>query len=201
MSGRISGAGGRTGNTAGEASGWGGFSALAAAAACGTAPFFRLSLFFGTLLLLKQLNLALEAYGREQLKWLELSPSQVMALHYLLSRKGHSVCATELHEMFGVSKPAISAILKGLRQKGYLELQLSPQDDRKKQIVLTQKAYQMEPQIAASLAQQQERVCRRVPEQQRKALESGLLIMIENLKETQGGNRHAENTVGTGRAV
>lgn len=153
------------------------------------------------LLLLKQLSLALEVYGREQLKWLELSPSQVMALHYLLSRKGHSVCATELHETFGVSKPAVSAILKGLRQKGYLKLQLSPQDDRKKQIILTQKAYQMEPQIAASLAQQQERVCRRVPEQQRKALESGLLTMIENLKETQGGNRHAENTVGTGRAV
>ena len=41
-------------------------------------------------LLLKQLNLFLEQYRREQMKNLDISPSQSLVLDYLLSRKGRT---------------------------------------------------------------------------------------------------------------
>lgn len=135
------------------------------------------------ILLLKQLNLCLEQYGREHMKNLDISPSQSLALDYLFSQKGHAVYATELHEKFGISKSAISATLKGLKQKGYLKMAINPEDDRKKQIILTSKAYEIKKQIDAGLLEQQARLCRQISEQHLKILESALQIMIHNIKQ------------------
>lgn len=135
------------------------------------------------LLLLKQLNLCLEQYGRDHMKNLDISPSQSLALDYLFSQKSHAVYATELHEKFGISKSAISATLKGLKQKGYLKMVINPEDDRKKQIVLTSKAYEIKKQIDAGLLEQQARLCRQIPEQHLEILENALQIMIHNIKQ------------------
>ena len=133
-------------------------------------------------LLLKQLNLFLEQYRREQMKNLDISPSQSLVLDYLLSRKGRTVYATELHEKFGISKAAISATLKSLRQKGYVKMVVNPKDDRKKQIILMSKAYKIEQYIDASLMEQQAYLCREIPKQHLEILESGLNTMIRNMK-------------------
>ncbi len=132
-------------------------------------------------LLLKQLSLALEQYGRERMKKLDISPSQSLALDYLFSKKGHAVYATELHDQFGISKPAISSILKELKKKGYVETLIHPEDDRKKQIVLTEKAYLIEKPIKEGLAEQQNRLCRKIPPEQREIIKEGLRIMLDNL--------------------
>ena len=83
-------------------------------------------------LLLKKLNLALEQCGREHMKRLDISPSQGLALSYLFSREGYVTYSTQLHKQFGISKPAISSTLKGLKKKGYLEMVVNEADDRKK---------------------------------------------------------------------
>lgn len=133
-------------------------------------------------LLLRQIDVFLEQYGRGQMKSLDLSPSQGLALAYLLSRKGQTVFATELHEKFGLSKPAISATLKGLKQKGYLDMRATPADDRKKQILLTAKAYAMEKQINECLREQQNLLCENIPREQLEILKKGLHTMLENMK-------------------
>lgn len=133
-------------------------------------------------LLLRQLSLSLKQYGRDQMKSLEISPSQTLVLDYLFSRRGHAIYATELHEKFGISKSAISSTLKGLRQKGYLEMESNPEDDRKKQLVLTPKAYAIEKQINAGLEEQQKRLCREIPKEHLEILENGLRTMVVNLK-------------------
>ena len=56
---------------------------------------------------LKQLNLSLEQYGREQMEALGVSPTQGITLHYLLSQKDPMVYAVDLHEALGLSKSAV----------------------------------------------------------------------------------------------
>lgn len=154
------------------------------------------------LLLLRQLNISLEQYGREQMKNLKLSPSQRLTLDYLLSRKGDTVYATDLHRQFGISKSAISATLKGLKKQGYLDMLINPEDDRKKQIVLTSKAYAAEQQINAGVEEQQNRLCREIPREHLKILEEGLQTMIRNMKkEPRRSDGHDKNTVGTGTRI
>ena len=46
---------------------------------------------------------------------------------------------------------SVSSALKTLRQNGYLTLRDDPQDDRKKQIVLTEKAFSVEQAIQRGL--------------------------------------------------
>ena len=139
------------------------------------------------ILLLKQLHLSLEQYGREQMKGLDLSPAQSLALGYLFSRKGHTVYATELHGTFGISKSAISSTLKGLKKNGYIETTVNPKDDRKKQIILTDKALMIEAQIHTRMQEQQSRLCRNIPQPHLEIMENGLHTMLANLKEEHQG--------------
>ena len=142
------------------------------------------------LFLIKHLSLSLKQYGREQMKELGLSLAQSQALGYLLSQKGRTVYATELHEKFRISKSAISATLKGLKEKGYVKMAASPKDDRKKQIVLADKAYELQARIDGNLLKQQTILCRGIPQQRLQIMEDGLHAMIENLQ-TESERRNA----------
>ena len=134
---------------------------------------------------LKQLNLSLDQYGRKQMKEMGVSPAQGGALCYLLSQKDKIVYATDLHTALGISKSSISATLKALKQKGYLQMVDNPSDDRKKQIVLTDKAYEMEKRIYSSFLEQQKHLCRTIPEQNLAQLENDLNVMLYNIKKEQ----------------
>lgn len=131
---------------------------------------------------LKQLNLALEQYGRTQMEQLELTPTQGVMLHYLFSQGEQPRCEVDLYQALGISKSSVSATLKALRQKGYLELVEIPADTRKKQIVLTHKAYEAEEKLTACLLSQQRQLCAGLSKQQLQELEGNLQTMLSNLK-------------------
>ena len=137
--------------------------------------------------LLRQLNQSLEHEGREQMKRLDISPSQGLILHYLLSQKGRTVFSAELHRQFCMSKSALSTALKGLKQRGYLVMTTVPGDDRKKGIMLTDRAQEAEKQIREGLDLQQERLCRNIPEPRLKVLEGILHDMIRNMNTQESG--------------
>ena len=132
---------------------------------------------------LKQLNLSLEQYGRRLMKDMDLSPTQGMVLHYLLTHKEQSVYAVDLHTILGISKSSISSTLKMLRKKGYLKMEENPSDDRKKKIVLTSKAYHVENIINANLQRQQRRLYREISDQHVRWLEEDLNTMLYNIKQ------------------
>lgn len=133
------------------------------------------------ILLLKQVNLSLEQYRRAQMKELDLTPSQGLALAYLFEQNGHPVCATELHEQFGVSKAAISTTLHALRQKGYVEFCGTMDDVRRKPVTLTEKAYAVQRTLDEGLAAQQKALCKDIPPAVMAAMESGLHTMLQNI--------------------
>lgn len=77
----------------------------------------------------------------------------------------------------------MSSTLKTLKQKGYLSTQENPQDFRKKQIVLLEKAYSAEKRIHANLLAQQKKLCRQIPKERLQCLQEDLEQMLGNLKE------------------
>lgn len=62
-----------------------------------------------------------------------------------------------------------------------------PGDDRKKGIVLTDRAQEAEKQIREGLDLQQERLCRNIPEPRLKVLEGILHDMIRNMNTQESG--------------
>lgn len=130
---------------------------------------------------LKQLHLSLEQYGKAQMKELDLSLTQGIVLHYLLAHEDQAIYAVDLHATLGISKSSVSSALKSLKQKGYLRMAENPKDDRKKRIVLTDKAHHAERAIEASLARQQERLLKAIPDQHLKWLEDDLNLMLSHV--------------------
>lgn len=131
---------------------------------------------------LKQLYLTLEQHGKLQLKNIDLSPTQGVVLHYLLAHKEQDIYGVDLHTTLGISKSSISSTLKALKQKGYLKMKVNPLDDRKKQIVLTEKAYKAQQLIDSGLIEQQKILCKEIPEKRLELLEKDLDKMLCNLK-------------------
>lgn len=131
---------------------------------------------------LKQLYLALEQQGKLRLKNIDLSPTQGVVLHYLLTHKEQDIYGVDLHTILGISKSSISSTLKALKQKGYLKMKVNPLDDRKKQIVLTDKAYNAQQIIDSGLIEQEKILCKEIPEQRLEFLEKDLDKMLCNLK-------------------
>ncbi len=137
--------------------------------------------------LLKQLNLFLERDGKRVMKECKLSPSQIFLMNYLLDRQEGPAYATDLHSKLGISKSALSATIKSLKQAGYLAL-VSPQgDDRKKEILLTPKAHAMHQQIDWIVQKRQEVLCQGLSPEQLACLKESLATMLQNLKQTQIG--------------
>ena len=132
--------------------------------------------------ILKQLYLAMEQYGKMQTRHTDLTPTQATLLYYLLTHKEQENHVIKLHTALGISNASISATLKALRRNGYLCMEEDPSDDRKKQIILTQKAYDAEPRIGAGLAAQQKRMCNQISAPRLLQLAEDLEQMLRNLK-------------------
>lgn len=135
---------------------------------------------------LKQLSILLDQYGKFQMQEMDLSLTQGVILHYLLTHQGMYIYGIDLHVILGISRSSISATLKALKNKGYINMRENPSDDRKKKIVLTKKSYDMQQQIDASLIAQQRQLYQGVPEERLNQLEKDLDQMLVNMKQSIG---------------
>lgn len=133
--------------------------------------------------LFKQLKAALEQYERYTIQDLDITSGQCIMLDYLLSQESEALYATDIHTAFGISKATISNILKSLRKKGYLVMEGDGQDDRRKRLVLTEKAYEMRQEINAVLRKRGEDMCKGIPRQELMITEQVLCRMLSNLKQ------------------
>lgn len=131
--------------------------------------------------LLKETGLALTRYDRELLRIGDLTPAENHLIGYFLGHEDLDLCATDLHLIFGISKPTVSALLKSLKQKGYLQIEILPQDERKKRIQLTAKAYGVRDQIKSVLHARQDSLCRGITDQEIAILKKILEKLIANM--------------------
>lgn len=134
--------------------------------------------------LLKETGLALARRDRELLRIGDLTPAENNLMGYFLSHEDRTFCATDLHLTFGISKPAISAILKSLKRKGYLQSEILPQDERKRCIQLTDKARGVREQIKAALDERQISLCRGITDRELENLRQTLKKLIVNMNQS-----------------
>jgi len=81
----------------------------------------------------------LESQLRERLTGIE-----GMTLGYIFRHQGEEIVAKDIMERSRTSKATTSQTLSGLEKKGYIQMQPSPSDKRKKVITLTDKGLQVE---------------------------------------------------------
>ncbi len=150
----------------------------------------------------RQFNTALTQYGQENLGGLDITPAQSVLLAYLLERQDEELSLTEICAKTGITKATISAMLKALKNKGYLIMEAVPGDDRKKKICLTGRAYAVQSEIENRLKKRTECIYKGISAQELAAMESILERMTANLKqETARRKQHGENTVQAGKAI
>lgn len=132
--------------------------------------------------LIKQLGISLDQYGKDAMKDADITQSQSLVLSHLLSQNSRCLYATHLHVESGISKAAISSTLKALKKNGYLIMEADPGDDRKKQIILTEKAYEAERLVRHHLEIQEACLCQGISEHDLNILKDSLCTMISNIK-------------------
>ena len=142
----------------------------------------------GLLFDLRRLHLAVEQASRPQLEPLGLTrrTGGGAGLAAGIRARGRSallICTGRR----GFSRAAISATLKHLQRGGYLEVAACPGDERKKRIVLTRKARELQAALASCAAQQQEHMCAGLTAQQLWTFAECLRRMQQNLDQTRAG--------------
>ena len=110
-----------------------------------------------------------ESFGSEELLFMMKKISRNMSAQMELSLKDKSITGVQVYFMcreIGVSKATLSALIKKMREKGYLYFLEDPDDVRKKKVLPTeklvkdgnrfiQKADQMESEICSGLDRQE----------------------------------------------
>ncbi len=132
--------------------------------------------------LMKKLNLAVEAAINSMFQEKDLTAAQCDVLNYLLTHAGPELSATQVHRDLGLSRAAVSALLKRLKGKGYLTFQACPHDDRQKSIVLTKKAGQIEWEMGQRAEKLETRLFSGFSDEEQDRLEKMLGQMLLNIK-------------------
>ncbi len=135
--------------------------------------------------LIKEVHISMEQYGRAAMKTQEITFAEASVLLCLLEHSTDNFCSRDIYGVFGVSKATVSAVLKNLRKKGYLEMTALPEDERRKRIILTDKAYRAREQIQASLEHRRALMCRGIPEEKLAVTKECLKKMLSNLKQEE----------------
>ena len=136
--------------------------------------------------MIKKLSLNMTAQLELNLKDTSITGVQVYFLVYILRHHPKGTYLTELCREIGVSKPTLSALIKKMREKGYLDLHEDPDDVRKKKLLaegdrFIEKAGQLESEICSALNGQEK--------EQLLNLEEKLLMQFYKMEQNEKTDR------------
>lgn len=90
--------------------------------------------------LIKKIYLGIDSAVNARLSGIGMTAAQLEILAFLLSHREEAPHSTDLCQALGVSRSTVSALLKKMRDKGYLVFCSNLSDDRQKDILLTERA-------------------------------------------------------------
>lgn len=139
---------------------------------------------FRILWLIREVEISMRRYGNRRLRQEgNISFMQKLILEYLAARGEKKVCASDIRAELDIPKASLSDNLKALCRKGYLKMETSPEDERRKWIALTDRIDENERYMEQSLEEDQTRICRGISDDDQRILERALGKMLENLRE------------------
>ena len=135
------------------------------------------------LLTLRQINICLGLYESEKLAASEMTFTQAFLLNEIFSIDSSCVCSTELCERMGFTRSSISRTLKELRKNGYVKMKMDKDDNRKKHVVLTPKAYTVEGIVKDYIESLNDCLVQEIPEHRLEGIESTLRAILDNIQQ------------------
>ena len=137
-------------------------------------------------MLLRQINSALSTDNRmlpERISALSLSQIYLLDELYTMAQKRYKILSLSgLAQESGFSKATICVTLKGLRKLGYVKMQIDNVDSRRKDIILTERAREVEPDIRQYIAEFNHAICKGIPEQGLQSFEKALRTVLQNAR-------------------
>ena len=126
----------------------------------------------------------------------DLTAAQGHLLLYILTRPHQRLCSTELHRGLGLSRAAVSELLKKLREKGFLTLRTAPEDERQKLIEPTDRALELKQTLDRLAARTETQIFNGFSPQEIEALLCFQMRILQNLNKEEhlDGNRSQSNT-------
>lgn len=136
--------------------------------------------------LLKILHIQIEERANTVVEQYNLTAAQSDILGYILENRNSRPNSTTIHKQLHLSRATVSALVKKLRAKGFLEFEENPSDDRQKQIIVTEKAKQVEKALECKFEKMQESLFWNISKQEIESMENILERMLENLQRKNG---------------
>ena len=94
--------------------------------------------------IVKQINNVYEKELNERLRKIGITSSQCAVLDYLFRTSKEEVSQRDVEKNLNLKNPTVTGILKRLDEKGYILCVPNAKDKRKKNIYLTEKAYDIQ---------------------------------------------------------
>ena len=143
----------------------------------------------GVIALLRQVSSSLPGETEKLPKEIsELSLAQIYLLGGLfeLERAGREpLSLSALSREAGFSKATVCATLKKLRKAGFVQMQMDDADNRRKEITLTQRAWQVEPCITQYISALDRALCAGISPNDLKTTEQSLQVILQNAKKPE----------------
>lgn len=137
---------------------------------------------------LRELKIIMNRYtdGRKSaLGYDDISFAQGGIVHYLHRNTDHPVYQREIEKAFNLRRSTVTGLLQGLEKNGYIERISVPDDGRLKQIVMTDKALNMEKDMQRMFDAGEEVFFRGFREEEKKQLFAALERIKENIREEE----------------
>lgn len=131
----------------------------------------------------KQINNVYEKELNEKLKKLGITSSQCAVLDYLFHTNKDEVNQCDVERALSLKNPTVTGILKRLDEKGFLFCVPNTVDKRKKNIYLTEKAYDIQRRMEADRKKLEKELTRGMTKKEIAALKRGLEKLLYNIAE------------------
>lgn len=133
--------------------------------------------------LIKQINNVFEKDLNEKLKKLGITSSQCAVLDYLFHTSKEEVSQRDVERHLCLKNPTVTGLLKRLDEKGYILCVPNAKDKRKKNIYLTEKAYDIQRRMEAERKKQDRELTRGMSKREIDAVRKNLEKLLYNIAE------------------
>lgn len=138
-------------------------------------------------MLLRQINSAFPIDSRtvpERISTLSLSQMYLLDELYAMAQNGYETLSlSALTQDLGFSKATISATLKVLRKLGYINMQIDNDDNRRKKIILTERAQEVKPDVQQYVADFNRGICKGISGRELRSFEKTLSMVLQNMRD------------------
>lgn len=131
--------------------------------------------------LVKQINNVFEKDLNKKLKTIGVTSSQCAVLDYLFHTNKDEVSQRDVEENLNLKNPTVTGLLKRLDEKGYILCVPNAVDKRRKNIYLTEKAYDIQRRMDADRKKLDKRLTRGMTKKEVAAVTHALEKMLYNI--------------------